>query len=182
MIIPKQTIKVKCPNCGVILEVTNVNNELQRRITCPGCNKGLIVKFPQPQKEDAKTQVNQGGGSTAEDKTEIGGVKKGIMSCALECNGKTYPLEIGENSVGRKATSSSADVQIETNDLYMSREHILITVRRLASGALKADVRNHKNKNATRVNGQQLQPSDAIVLNNGDKIRMGETTVVFVAK
>ena len=85
----------------------------------------------------------------------------------------------GSNSVGRKANSSQADVQIDTEDRYMSRQHVVINVRRLPDGSIKCDISNDKNKNATRINGAQLLQGDAIVLHDGDRIQMGETSVTF---
>ena len=172
-------IKAKCPGCRVILDVTNVNNEPQRQIQCPNCGKNLLVPFYMVKKEpEAATQL---GTKPQEYHTQLGGAQNTASSCALECNGMRYRLDVGTYRVGRKAVTSSADVQININDLYMSREHIIINVRRLSDGSLKADVSNHKNKNATFVNGVQLMPGDAVVLHNGDRIKMGETTVIFVA-
>lgn len=179
-----KTIKAKCPGCGIILEVTNVNNEPQRQITCPNCGKNLIIPFymlnkPKVDDNEAKTELNPkpGGG----DRTQLGGFQNVMSSCALECNGHRQNLDVGTYRVGRMAHTSQADVQIPTQDGFMSRQHAIITVRRLADGSLKADIRDDQSKNGTRVNNVPLGPGDAIVLHNGDRIQMGETTVIFVA-
>lgn len=176
-----KTIKAKCPGCGVILEVTNVNNEQQRQIQCPSCGKNLLVPFYMMKKEPEPEAATELGTKQQEYHTQLGGGQNTASSCALECNGMRYKLDVGTYRVGRKAVTSNADVQINIPDLYMSREHIIINVRRLADGSLKADVSNHKNKNATFVNEVQLMSGDAVVLHNGDRIKMGETTVIFVA-
>ena len=80
------------------------------------------------------------------------------------------------------ASTSIADVQIDTDDLFMSREHSVINVRRLPNGGLKIDISNFKNKNTTKVNGYSLEPDDAIVLHDGDIIDMGSTTLSFHTK
>ena len=98
------------------------------------------------------------------------------------CKGIEYPLPIGRNVVGRKASSSSADIQIETEDKFMSREHMIINVRRLPDGGIKVDVSNHKNKNSTRINDLLLQSGDAIVLHDGDKLQAGSTVMTFHIK
>lgn len=179
-----KTIKAKCPGCGIILEVTNVNNEPQRQITCPNCGKNLIIPFymlnkPKVDENEAKTELTPkpGGG----DRTQLGGFQNVMSSCALECNGHRQNLDVGTYRVGRMAHTSQADVQIPTQDGFMSRQHAIITVRRLADGSLKADIRDDQSKNGTRVNNVPLGPGDAIVLHNGDRIQMGETTVIFVA-
>ena len=177
-----KTIKAKCPGCGIILEVTNVNNEAQRQITCPGCGKSLIVPFYMLNKKpenEAATQLGKSPDSGYH--TQLGGANNSLSSCALECNGQRHNLDVGVFHVGRMANTSQADVQIPTQDGFMSRQHAIITVRRLADGSLKADIRDDQSKNGTKVNNVVLGPGDAIVLHNGDRIQMGETTVFFVA-
>ena len=78
--------------------------------------------------------------------------------------------------------TSSADIQIDTDDRFFSREHMLINVRRLPDGGIKVDVSNYKNKNATYVNNNLLEQGDAIVLHDGDKILVGASTLTFHTK
>lgn len=40
-----ESLKIKCPACGIILEVTNSKNEAVKRITCPYCKKTLAITF-----------------------------------------------------------------------------------------------------------------------------------------
>ena len=39
------TLRIKCPSCGIILEVKNSKNETVKRITCPNCKKQLAISF-----------------------------------------------------------------------------------------------------------------------------------------
>ena len=105
-----------------------------------------------------------------------------LQSCYLLHEGKQYDLAIGSNTVGRLASTSIADVQIDTDDLFMSREHAVINVRRLPNGSLKIDISNFKNKNTTKVNGLLLEHDDAIVLHDDDTIEMGSTSLSFHTK
>lgn len=46
-----EELRIKCPSCGIVLEVRNSKNEAVKRITCPNCKKQLAVTFheePQP--------------------------------------------------------------------------------------------------------------------------------------
>lgn len=38
-------LRIKCPSCGIILEVRNSRNESVKRIACPNCKKQLAVSF-----------------------------------------------------------------------------------------------------------------------------------------
>lgn len=40
-----ETLRIKCPSCGIVLEVKNSKNEKVKKITCPNCQKLLAVTF-----------------------------------------------------------------------------------------------------------------------------------------
>lgn len=203
--------RIKCPNCGAILDVRNSKNETVKRITCPQCKATLNVKFkrqnPQVPLEAhtylAGNQPKQTGGETQygptanNGETQLGGNYNGngetmLPGCGspssvderkkeavLKVGSETYPLSIGVNIVGRKATTSQASVQIETSDRYMSRQHAKIVVTRMPDGKLRTVISNDHNKNISTIDGQDLLQGDAIVLSDGDRIVMGETTVIY---
>ena len=173
------TVNIECPGCGVILRVTNSKNEAEKRFSCPNCGKHIVIPFYKIKPEDGETQLDGQPGAQA---TQMGGQNVDQKSCYLLYNGRKYELAIGQNCVGRRAMTSSADVQIDTDDRFFSREHMLINVRRLPDGGIKVDVSNYKNKNATYVNNNLLEQGDAIVLHDGDKILVGASTLTFHTK
>ena len=187
-----QEKRVKCTNCGVILDVRNSKGEAVKIITCPECKSQLKVNFPpEAVQEPLEAKTVLANPSSGETTTVLGAglsqsgdtqyvPKPNIQKqYYLFLNGKRYPLSAGRNVVGRKASSSDAQVQIETSDLYMSRRHICIEVIRLTDGSTKVFVSNDKNKNSTYVNGCKLNTGDRVVLTNGTQIKMGETIVTY---
>ena len=201
-----QTKRIICPKCKAVLDVTNSKNETLKQITCPSCKTILQVKFQpqqeQPQQEpiEAKTyyappkrSMSDSGATQlagAGGETVLGGglsgatqlympTQKTTSTAKLTFEGNDYPLEEGQNIVGRKGTTSKATVQIATEDRYMSRQHCSITVTTLPDGTKKAVLSNYQNKNLTTVDGQEIETGDEIRLTNGDRITMGHTTVVF---
>ncbi len=49
-------LRIKCPSCGVILDIKNSKNEAIKRVTCPNCKKQLAVDFqekPTPERIEA---------------------------------------------------------------------------------------------------------------------------------
>ena len=197
-----QTKRIKCPNCQVVLDVKNSKNEDVKQITCPKCNAVLQVKFhkqapleaetyyappkPKTQAPDYGATQLAGGNNGA---TILGGAMAGATqlesspkiggNARLEFEDVPYFLEEGQNIVGRKGTTSRATVQIATDDRYMSRQHCSITVTTLPDGTKKAVLSNYQNKNLTTIDGQEIETGDAIRLVNGNRIKMGHTTVVF---
>jgi len=168
-------------------------SEAVKIITCPECKSQLKVNFPPiASKEPLEAKTVLVNTPVGEASTLLGGAgssQSGVTQYVpkprqqkhhfLFLNGKRYPLSAGRNVVGRKASSSDAQVQIETSDLYMSRRHICIEVIRLTDGSTKVFVSNDKNKNSTYVNGCKLNTGDRVVLTNGTQIKMGETIVTY---
>ena len=175
--------RIQCPNCGVVLDVRNSKMEDEKLITCPQCKAVLKVRFRHEAPLEAKTVL---GGGYNGGETQLGGLKgttqlasaPNTKSCCLCVDGRSYPLSIGLNMVGRKAPSSQASLQIETDDRYMSRRHAKIEVKEVV-GIRQAIISNDQNKNATYVDGQELQSGDAVILRDGSEIIMGKTHVIF---
>ena len=89
-----------------------------------------------------------------------------------------YQLCIGINTIGRKAVSSAASVQVATDDRTMSRSHAVIEVRNAGRQTLHI-LRNGANKNPSYLNGSVIGQKDQLILNNGDSIKMGNTELTF---
>lgn len=173
-----QKTRVKCPSCGVLLDVRNSTGATEKEVSCPNCKSRIVVKF------NNANPLNSSPSSEANEQNEfhtsfISGLTDGIMGKLLY-NGQAYPLQMGINSVGRKASSSTSNIQIETSDRSMSRLHSIINVTRMFDGTLRTTIKNANNKNATFVSGQILCDGDTIVLNDGDVIKMGNVNVSFV--
>ena len=186
-----QTKRIKCPSCGVVLDVQNSKNEAIKQITCPKCKAVLNVKFP-PQQEplEAKTFLASSKPTTDNGATQLTdgsyaatqlapSPTKGNATAKLLYGGDSYKLEEGQNIVGRKGETSKATVQIATADRYMSRQHCSITVTTLPDGTKKAVLSNYQNKNLTTIDGQPIETDDTIRLTDGDSITMGHTTITF---
>lgn len=91
-----------------------------------------------------------------------------------------YTLSLGINTIGRKAQTSNATVQIDTDDLTMSRSHSIIEVRKLKTGGYIHYFSNAQNKNATYINSGLIENGDRIILHGGEIIKMSNTTLKFI--
>ena len=200
-----ETKRIKCPSCGVLLDVRNSQNEAVKMITCPQCKAQLKVMFSQqhaatPQSfgeteyvgnSNGETQyVNRDNGETLyvghsssqSDETILADKNEEVTPGYLLYGGQKYPLGFGTNVIGRKATTSQATVQIATDDRYMSRQHLAIQVCMVSTDNVRVVVSNYHNKNASYVNGQLLNEGDQLILSEGSIIKMGNTTVVYHQK
>ena len=95
---------------------------------------------------------------------------------------QTLPLTEGRNVVGRKSPDKPCQVMIDTTDQYMSRNHSVIEVSRLANGHCQYLISDCGSTNGTFINGSehhQLSSYDQIFLKDGDTIQLGRTKVVL---
>lgn len=130
---------------------------------------------------ESRRRESFGGGETQLGGFSSDGAQQEKANCQtmLVCNGTRYQLTEGRNVIGRQGKTSEATVQIPTNDLYMSRQHCVINVKMLPDGSAKAVLSNFKNKNETKINGHTIASGDAIILQDGNTITMGNTTATY---
>ena len=187
-----QTKRIQCPNCRAVLDVNNSNNERIKVIKCPICKQELEVTFepkaepmeahtyyavPKPVINDGSTLLTAGMAGATQLASSI--PSKNNETAKLVFGGKEYELTEGDNIIGRKANSSTATIQIETADRYMSRQHCKITVKSSPDGTKKVILSNYQNKNSTMVDGREIATGDEIRLTDSNSITMGHTTLTF---
>lgn len=180
-------IKIKCPKCGKILRLAdnpNINNAV---FTCPVCKEknkvGVcqrIVDAPVQNISSEETQYFFPSSAPSGDETQIAGssVQQPGIGYFIDNNGRTYKLHLGVSTIGRKASTSYALVQIYTEDRYMSRNHAIIEVKN-AGGQIIHILRHGAGKNSSYINGTIMQGSDQFILNDGDRLTFGKTELTF---
>lgn len=181
-------IKIKCPTCGKILRLAdnpNINNAV---FTCPVCkekhkvgNCKRIENAPIQNITSEETQYSfrSFADAGAEETQIVGGHTNQYMTGKLfDDLGKSYTLHLGVSTIGRKASSSIALVQIDTADRTMSRNHAIIEVKAVG-GQIIHILRNSANKNPSYLNGKIVEGNDQLILNDGDRLKFGSTELTF---
>ena len=171
-------IRITCPNCRSTLSIEETPGIGEKMLTCPVCRFRAKVSLYQQQAmgvgrqatdEDEPTQVNFG---SMDDRT-IG---------SLFLGQKEYSLHKGQNTIGRKAQTGHAEVQLcDLNgevDRYMSRQHAIIAIKEGGSG-LEHHLQPTNPKNPIKVNGKPLENGDIVVLQWGDRLTFGHTELLF---
>lgn len=94
---------------------------------------------------------------------------------------QSLQLRPGRTVVGRKASNSTAAMQIETGaSRRMSRNHVAIDVAKVPGQGYVHTVKLCKELcNATFVNNNKLEPGDCIILQHGDTIRLPDADLLF---
>ncbi len=98
---------------------------------------------------------------------------------------KTYPLKEGKNRIGRKTSSNIPEVAVE-NDIYVSRNHAVIVVKKTPQLDYEyiivdnAEVLGKPSLNGTFINGNSERIGDKPEkLKDGDTIQIGITKFVL---
>ena len=177
-----ENIRIKCPNCGAILTVTDNPANAGKNVKCPNC--GIRSKYEEfrriasPEKCDDRTVVPGNKG----EKGEKGEVPDRPGRLRDEATGREYQLREGTNLIGRMTYQSApkASLPILTDDRGMSRAQFYIDVMMGRDGHYHSYISNASNKNATLVNAEELQPSDKVGLKDGDIISVSHTKLQFV--
>ncbi len=179
----EEKIKIGCPNCGAILEVKAMQGIEDKNVTCPVCRKSSPyanfkrkslpagdehTQYPDADKTDYKegeTKMN------TEASYALGTIRHGDT---------TFRLAMGSNIVGRKANGSKAHVQLTCTGKRMSREHLVIEVKKVQGVGIVHYVSLYKAQvNPTRVGNSMLEYGDKIVLKNHDIIKLPDMDVRF---
>ena len=166
-----EELKIICPNCHSLLKIQNTPGISDKMLSCPICRfrakvsvyQQANMKRYQPDDGDEPTQVNL----DMMDRT-IG---------SLFYQNEEYSLHKGVNTIGRKAKTGHAEVQI-SEDRYMSRQHASITIKEGHNG-LEHLLQPTNPKNPIKVNGKPIENEDVIVLQWGDRLTFGHTELIF---
>lgn len=129
-------LRIKCPSCGIILDVKNSKHEALKQIVCPNCKKQLAVNFEEELEPVAPPQPIE-------------------------------PLYYGEMRI---------DLQEGDNKIALPDcDKAEIKVVRLKDGNSKCMVRPLSDTIPVKVNRQQLQLDEQVVLSKGDYLEIGRT-------
>lgn len=177
-------IKIKCPTCGKVLRLAECPNINALLFTCPVCHDRHMVgncqRYVQPPAFTTAEETRYGGmdHQCVGEETQVGSLQEIKVGTLVDQTGRTYQLVLGLNTIGRQAPSSTATVQIVTADRTMSRRHAVIDVRN-AGGQILHIFKNDANKNPSYVNDTLVECSDQMVLNDGNRLKLGGTILTF---
>ncbi len=168
--------KVKCNNCGQVI-IIPVNQETRGKMIQFACkNKTCdnLITFKVPRQAGREI-----------DRTVITGdvTKPNISFLEIQENefGQAAKLILnkGKMVVGRKSSTKQVDLQINSTDAAMSRQHCTI------DGVIDNQKRVHHilsdndSKAGTFLNGDKLHAIDEMYLEENDEIRLGRTVITY---
>ncbi len=182
-----ETIKIKCPCCGGVLMVKKVSGIENKKIKCPVCNieshyKAYKLILEKHFEEHTQYHGGEEHTSYAEKMSVTSNLNLIIGRVKLTSSPySSYQLKFGRNVIGRKATASTSDFQICTNDeKRMSREHLVIEVKKVPGKGFVHYVSLYKEKvNETFVKDEKLVFGETLILTHGDIIKLPDANLLF---
>ena len=174
------TLDVKCPWCSAVLRVKSAPGMEGRNITCPNCkHTSPFAQFKAviPKEEESVTFLPGAEGNI----TPLAKENLIIGRLIIPMSRISFQLLPGKNVIGREASASTANFQIETgNNKRMSREHLIIEVKRIPTTGFTHYVSLYKERvNKTFINSTELLLGDTLILQHGDIIKLPDIDLRF---
>lgn len=180
-------MKYKCGKCGALNEVLSAKiigtDDTSITIACEACGTSnkLPKSPPVAKKQVEKTAQNLNNTNREETFSSQEQVPGWLFVHDENTTRQSFDLKPGKNIIGRKS-SFPANIAIETRDEYMSRRHCIIEVIRNAGTGFSFRLSDYNAVNGTFINGhlqKKLDPSDILLLGDGDVLQLGLTKIAF---
>jgi pSer/pThr/pTyr-binding forkhead associated (FHA) protein len=130
---------------------------------CDNCGKNFSVKFKS--KEENK-QVDYSYGHI-------------VVVENVFCEKQIIPLMLGDNMFGRRCLGTEINAPIQTGDMSMDRKHCIISVEVRKDGEIIHRVADYDSLVGTFVMNDILQKKERRILEDGDIITLGATTLIL---
>ena len=165
-------IFIVCPECHQQLSFNEVPGYQNMVVECPKCHFKANASVYQ-----SGSQARGGHGAdemptqlvfAPRSSTDIGQIR--VIS-----TNEIQWLKVGNNVIGRRASTGTADIKI-SNDMYMSRRHVQIDVVKKPMGYEHRLV-EIGSTNIIELNHKSINRGDIIVLKFGDILTLGKTDI-----
>jgi len=93
-----------------------------------------------------------------------------------------FDLKDGIMTIGRKSENKKADIQLITDDSDISRIHCSIRTFKDPLGTQSFVLKDLKSKNGVFLNEEKLADGEELFLMDGDRIKLGNTTFLFITE
>lgn len=116
-----ETLRIKCPSCGIVLEVRNSKNEKVKKITCPNCQKQLAITFgdmaaPVGSLYEGTTRYQLNEGANA-----IPGIPSGLVELRVVRLKDGTPKHILRTLTGEQKVSVNGQSLMQDDEVVLQR-------------------------------------------------------------
>ncbi len=166
--------RIRCPKCDEAILFDETKYEAGRVLVfeCPECHKQFKIRIPQPRPAAADV-----ADSEEEEEAKVYG-KLIVLENAFHFK-QEIPLHEGDNVVGRMVKGTSANAAIKTVDPSVDTTHCIITVKPDGKGHARFTLRDAPSNTGTFLHNEILGNRDRVIVNEGDIITIGATTMIL---
>lgn len=167
--------KLKCPDCGHVLSFEPEKFVAGQKIlfVCEECGKKFGIRFGLSKLKDNTTDEQE--------ETRAGNSPYGKI-VAIETKysfRQEIPLQLGDNTIGRKMRGNKINCPIDTGDLTMDLSHCVINVSKGKNGKLKYVLRDGPSNTGTFLSGERIGQQERRNIEPGAMINIGVTTIML---
>ena len=182
-------IIVNCPGCNRKFKIKGTEASFTtQNFTCPRCGYSapfnVVFEWAKitsgnicgtsPQKVNV---INKPASNSI--KTTVANQCRGVPAIYTTDKHLIRQLKPGTFVLGRQSSDSQSDIRIAP-DPYMSRSHALLTVvPRIDGNGMTCSIKAIKRESPVIVNNTPLRYGDIVILQSGDNITLGKTTITF---
>lgn len=167
-------IFIVCPECHQQLSFPEVPGYQNMVVECPKCHFKANASVYQ---SGAQARGAQGADDMPTQLVTPPPSASVIGQIRVETTGEIQFLRPGQNVIGRRAQTGTADIKIST-DMYMSRRHVMIDVVRKGAG-YEHHLVEINSKNIVKLNGRPINRGDVLKLKFGDRMTLGRTDIIL---
>lgn len=169
-------IYIVCPECRQTLSFNEVPGYQNMVVECPKCHFKANASVYQ-----SGERARGASGSDSSETQLAGGPAfagpAGLGQIRVKDTGESFVLKPGQNIIGRRASTGSADIKI-SDDIYMSRRHARIDAV-AKNGGYEHRLYEINALNIIKLNGKPIKRGDILILKFGDVLTFGQTEIVF---
>lgn len=167
-------IQIICPECRQLLSFPEQPDWQNKLVECPKCHfkaKATVYQLGSQARgaqgaDEMPTQLVLPPASSG----DVGQIR-------VKSTNEIQFLKPGQNVIGRRAETGTADIRIST-DMYMSRRHVRIDVVSKPNGYEHRLVEINS-KNIVKLNGRAINRGDILVIKFGDILTLGTTDIIL---
>ncbi len=170
--------RVRCPKCDNYIQFDETKYEAGQSLVfiCDNCKKQFGIRL-------GKAKLN-----AANQREEVIDEKEGVKDfgnvVVIEntfAYKQVWPLQEGDNLIGRRCKGTDVEIPVETNDPSMDRRHCIINVKRDKQGKIIYTLRDNNSITGTFLMNEILGPKDRVRIEEGAIITLGATTLILRA-
>lgn len=167
-------IFIVCPECHQQLSFNEVPGYQNMVVECPKCHFKANASVYQ---SGAQARGAQGADEMPTQLVRPPKSAGDIGQIRVKATNEIQYLKAGQNIIGRRAQTGTADIKIST-DMYMSRRHVRIDVVKNGLG-YEHHLVEINSKNIVKLNGKPINRGDILKIKFGDVLTLGTTDIIL---